>query len=127
MKIKFYHFVFIAGLFLFTFSGCEKEGLGGESMVSGNVSHHSTAIPNALVYVKIDATESAGTDVNNYDHSVAADGNGDYSISSLKKGNYFLFATGWDSSVSQTVIGGVPIRIDEKDANLTINVPVTED
>lgn len=108
-----------------TVVACKKEGPGGKSSVSGLVKHHTTPIPNAIVYIKYGAIEFPGADVNQYDASVPADGNSHYEFSGLEKGNYYLYGVGYDSIVMQTVVGGVGVRL-KKNQALSTDVPVTE-
>lgn len=124
---NYFIFPLLALLLALGWTGCTKEGFGGEASISGTVKHHSAPIPNAVVYIKFDAKESPGTDGNAYDASVAADSNGNYSFTGLYRGDYFLFGSGWDPGISQAVYGGIPVKITNKTAQLSINVPVTED
>jgi hypothetical protein len=43
----------------------------------------------------------------------------------LKKGNYYLYGTGFDTSVMQNVKGGIPYTIENETAQ-TIYLPITE-
>jgi len=43
----------------------------------------------------------------------------------LKKGNYYLYGTGFDTSVMQNVKGGIPYII-ENETTQTIYLPITE-
>ena len=105
---------------------CHKEGPGGKATIKGTVKHHSISIPNALVYIKYGATESPGSNVTYYDASANADANANYEFNDLRKGNYYLFAVGFDSSIVKTVTGGVPTEIKSKTETVEMNVPVTE-
>lgn len=106
---------------------CKKNELGGKSSIKGKVVHHSKAIPNAIVYIKFDSKESAGTDVSKYDTKVTADANGNYEIPSLYKGDYYLYAVGEDFATPPPYIvnGGVPVNLRTKES-IGIDVPVTE-
>ncbi|MCB9232061.1 MAG: hypothetical protein H6581_10380 [Bacteroidia bacterium] len=126
MKTKITLLMMFAVFGLAALSGCGKEGFGGNAQVTGLVRHHSKAIPNATVYIKFDATESPGTDAALYDASVEADEFGAYTVSELKRGDYFFFGSGYDSTISLPVVGGIPVHIDGNKDQLTINVPVTE-
>jgi hypothetical protein len=106
---------------------CKKNELGGKSSIKGKVVHHSKAIANAIVYIKFDSKESAGTDVTKYDTKVTADVNGNYEIPSLYKGDYYLYAVGEDFAIPPpyTVNGGIPVVMRTKES-ISIDVPVTE-
>ncbi|TAL61262.1 MAG: carboxypeptidase regulatory-like domain-containing protein [Bacteroidetes bacterium] len=108
------------------FAGCSKEGTGGKATIQGMVKHHSDPIPGAVIYIKYGAEESPGTDITYYDASATGDANAHYEFSDLKKGDYYLFAVGFDSNIVQTVIGGIPVEIKSKTETVTADVPVTE-
>lgn len=109
-----------------SFYSCRKEGTGGKSSVNGNVYHHSTPIPNAIVYIKYGATEFPGIDVTVYDSYVTADANAHFEFKDLRKGDYFLYGVGYDNNIFENVKGGVGIKLKYNKA-LTTNIPVTED
>ncbi|MEM9022329.1 MAG: hypothetical protein AAGB22_01210 [Bacteroidota bacterium] len=102
-------------------------GPGGNAVISGNVQHHEVNIPNANVFIKYDATEFPGTDVSVYDDSqVSGSVDGSYQFSGLQVGNYYLFSVGYDSAVSDQVLGGLPVVISEDTQTRSIDIPVTE-
>lgn len=125
--IKYTTVLFFTAMLTFTFSACKKEGTGGKSSVTGNVKHHTTLIPNAIVYIKYGATEFPGTDVSVYDDKVTADANAHYEFSGLQKGDYYLYGVGIDGIGTTTypVVGGIAIKLRRNEA-LTSDVPVTE-
>jgi hypothetical protein len=112
--------------FLFSLQSCKKNQLGGKSSLKGVVNHHGKPIPNAIVYIKFNATEFPGDDYTNYDTSVQADAEGNYSISFFK-GNYYIYSKGNDLDIvyPHLVKGGfsVSLRNNEK---LVKNIAVTE-
>lgn len=109
-----------------TVNSCKKEGTGGKSSISGKVLHHSTAIPNAVIYIKYGATEFPGNDVSVYDNSVTADASANYEFKNLQKGSYYLYGTGYDSKIFDDVKGGVGVTI-KRNESKTLDLPVTED
>ena len=121
---------FLVTLFLVPYSlflsSCHKEGPGGKATIKGAVKHHSQLIPGAVVYIKYGAKESPGTNVTYYDGSVTTDANANYSFADLRKGNYFLFGVGFDSSITQTVTGGIPVEVKSKTETVEKDVQVTE-
>jgi len=121
MKKIFYLLFSISFLF-----SCSKEGPGGKATIHGLVKHYGAPIPGADVYIKYGAKESPGTNITYYDASVAADANAYYEFVDLKKGDYYLFSVGFDSTYAQVVIGGVPVKIKSKTETVEADVPVTE-
>jgi hypothetical protein len=117
---------FIAVLLLGSIAvSCKKEGLGGKSSVSGTVKHHTLAIPHSVVYIKYGATEFPGTNVGIYDASATTDASAHYGFSGLQKGDYYLYAVGFDSTISQSVSGGIGVKLKKSEAKES-DVPVTE-
>ena len=124
MKKLFPYTLYLIPLFLFP--SCHKEGPGGKAAIEGVVKHHSEPIPGSVVYIKYNAKESPGTNITYYDANVTADANAHYQFPNLKYGNYYLFGVGFDSSIVQTVIGGIPVVIKSKTETVEADVPVTE-
>lgn len=110
---------------LLAISSCYKEGNGGKSSVNGYVAHHSHPIPNAIVYIKYGAVEFPGTDVAKYNASVTADGSAHYEIKDLRKGDYYLYAVGYDNSIMETVTGGIGVKLKYNKVT-SADIPVTE-
>jgi hypothetical protein len=128
MKLFFYHRAtlnFSVLVLLLILSSCRKEGAGGKSSVSGNIRHHSALIPNATVYLKYGAKEFPGTNTSVYDVSVNADANAHYQFSDLRKGDYYLFAVGYDNAIFEEVKGGIAIELKYNKETVT-DIPVTE-
>ena len=119
-------------LFLFSISAficaCNKEGIGGTTTVATIVKHHEKIIPGATVYVKYGVKEFPGEDVSKYDNSLVVDKNGHVHFEDLKKGNYYFYGVGYDSSIMMIVKGGTPIDITRKQKNQHVDliVAVTE-
>ena len=114
----------------FAFSSCTKPGLGGEAAISAFPKHHEQPIPDCAVFIKYDAKEFPGTDLSVYDDfKIAEDepGQGPHAhFESLKKGDYYLYGVGFDSSLNAEVRGGIPVEIKEKAGETVIVLPVTE-
>lgn len=118
-------------LSLITFISCKKEGTGGKVKLGVFVKHHKELIPNAVVYIKYGAKEFPGADSKNYDNSAICGNDGldlGYThFKDLKKGNYYLYSVGYDSTINLPVTGGIPVEIKEKTGELTVDIPVTEE
>ena len=107
--------------------GCTKAGAGGKAIINGHVKHHEISIPGSIVYLKYGAVEFPGSDVSTYDeNTLASSGDGHYEFKELKKGNYYIYGVGFDSTISAGVVGGVPVKIKNKTESIEINVPVAE-
>ena len=111
---------------LFGLSSCKKNQLGGSSVIKGKVSHHSKAISNAIIYIKFNAKEFPGKEIELYDHSLSSDLNGEFSIACYK-GDYYLFAKGIDDQSTQQkdVFGGAPVNIRNNEI-VEMNLAVSE-
>jgi len=117
---------------LFLIAGCKKAGSGGRAELSVYVKHHEALIPGATVYLKYNAKEYPGAGPENYDLSaetgVVGHSSGHTHFKNLKPGFYYLYSVGYDSSIVQTVSGGVGIQIKYKSrkSETEVTVPVTE-
>ena len=106
---------------------CNKAGVGGKASISGAVMHHEVPIPNAAVYIKYGANAFPGFDLEQYDDQTTASAtDASYSFTNLYKGEYFIYCTGYDASIMEEVLGGVPVEIKKKRENIEIDVPVKE-
>lgn len=115
-------------IFLFLFSFCKKNGTGGKATIKATVSHHEKIIPGATVYIKYGAKEFPGSNPSSYDANYSAP-DGTCEIKDLLRGDYYLYAVGFDSSIGELVKGGVPVKIKSRDKRDTqdVTVAVTED
>ena len=110
-------------------AACTKEGIDGDATVVVSPAHHEDHIPGATIYVKFDAEELPGTNPSDFDHIVVGVPNEDHvHIEGLKWGNYFFYAVGFDSAISEVVSGGVQLKIKRKERKdeIELDVPVTE-
>jgi hypothetical protein len=117
-------------LVIFSFVACKKNGTGGENTIAAFPKHHGVAIPNATVYIKYGATELPGVNASDFDDSKVAikEGTGaaHAHFEGLLKGDYFIYAIGFDSTVSEIVSGGIAVKISSKSGEKDVEVPVTE-
>jgi hypothetical protein len=100
------------------FAGCKKDGTGGDAALGVTAKHHGSTIPGTVIYIKYGAEDFPGEDVTQYDASVTANSSGYAEIPNLRYGKYYIYGVGFDSSVQETVKGGMPIKIkwtDRKD------------
>ena len=124
--MKSYSFLLLVSLCLLALvSACTKEGFDGGSTITGKVAHHGARISYATVYIAFGAKELPGTLTTDFDASVLADSAGLYKIENLRKGDYYLYGLGYDSTISQTVRGGLRVTVG-KNEDKTVEVAVTE-
>lgn len=103
-------------------------GKGGSADITLYPQHHQVAknIINGKIYVRYNTLDVPTSGV--YDDSVSCT-NHDSLISGvftgLKNGNYYFYATGYDTSIHQGVKGGSPYTISRQSAQ-AFNLPVSE-
>lgn len=124
--------ILLACLFLGIFSCQRKEpdpnsnrdigGKGGNATFKITPKHHGKNIDSSTVYIKYDAQDLP----NSYDDSVKCikeNGKPVATFNQLKKGKYYLYGQGWDTTISNNVKGGIPYTIsEEKTYELTLSV-----
>ena len=88
---------------------CKKEDKS--PVVTGNVTlnvhavHHSWDVSNVRIYIKANTLVFPGTDSTVYDKYLTTDGYGKVSFTQLIPGNYYIYASGFDSVWGANVIG----------------------
>ena len=108
-------------------AACNKEGVGGKADIIGVVKRQGTPIPNAVVYIKYGATDFPGFNTSEYnDYVTAASTDASFKFENLYKGDYYLWARGFDNSISQDVSGGITVQIKKKKETVETNIPVKE-
>lgn len=119
-------------LILACFFSCKKAGTGGKAEVAVFVKHHGNLIPGAAVYVAFNEKEFPGTDISKYDLSkicgMKGESKGHTHFDGLKQGYYYFYSSGYDSSISQTVNGGIALHVKYKQRKerISLEIPVTE-
>ena len=97
-------------------------GKGGNATLHITARHHARTIDSAMVYIKYNAT-NLPTSFDDSAKVVKTATDTTATISGLKKGTYYLYGYGWDKSIGDTVLGGVPYTITaERDINLILQV-----
>ena len=126
--------IFCLILFVTFIISCQKAGLGGKASVRIFPQHHANAIKNYAAYpdtvlVKFKANELPGTRASDFD-AVFSGNSGDefVTVSGLKPGLYYFYASGMDSSGPYRVKGGMPFKISykERKKNFDLILPVVE-
>lgn len=120
------HILSISIIIVFLFTACKKNQMGGKSEIKGTVFHHSKRIPEAIIYIKYNATEFPGKDVSIYDAKLTSDSEGNFN-GKFYKGNYYLYAVGKDYAIPAPydVVGGVAVKL-RTNEKINTDVYVTE-
>ena len=119
---------------LLMFTACRTKdkivpGKGGSAAVTAYPQHHLVAknIINGKLYIRYntldapaDSTYSDSVSCTNHDSLLSG------TFTGLQNGNYYLYATGYDTSINQRVKGGIPYTITSQTAQ-NVNLPVSED
>jgi len=109
---------------------CKKKpsaGLGGQATLLIRTVHHGASIDSARVYIKFNSSEAVSLSEYDLSADVVSDtaGNAVATFEGLKKGDYYLYAEGWDPAIINNVKGGIPYTISEENTQ-TVILPVTE-
>ena len=102
----------------------ELAGKGGNATLKVTPKHHSAEIDSCTIYIKYNSSDVAAS----YDDSakvVQENSSPVATFPSLKKGAYYLYGKGWDTSINEAVKGGLPYTITEQ-TTISVIVPVTE-
>ncbi|CAN5909508.1 hypothetical protein BH11BAC7_BH11BAC7_05750 [soil metagenome] len=138
MKKHFKTIGFLA-ICLFAISSCKKAGIDGDATLVVFAKHHGTIIPNHAsypdsVYVKFNAKDLSNDPTHDYDAVFVGEAGEDHiHCEGLHAGTYFLYVTGWDTTLNpplgQRVSGGISVKIkhSERKEEIDTDVPVTED
>lgn len=112
---------------------CNKEKNDNPVVISGAISlevhavHHTLDVPAIMIYLKKDATTFPGNDSSIYSYRGMTDGYGKHTFEKLFPGNYYVYASGYDSIWHSMVTGNIPIVLDaatlnNNEASITVNV-----
>lgn len=103
----------------------ELGGKGGNGILKVTPKHHSSEIDSCTIYIKYNSLDVATV----YDDSakvVQVNNSPVATFGGLKKGHYYLYGKGWDTSINEAVMGGLPYELQQETA-VSVTVPVTED
>ncbi|MEO8146869.1 MAG: hypothetical protein ABI723_04480 [Bacteroidia bacterium] len=136
-KIMNYSTVVLTTIIALSFTSCKKKndckaGTGGNVTIVALPQHHGKTIYNQgnypdTAYVKFDTQDFPGADVSKYDAIFVGDSGEDHvHIENLKCGDYYIYCTGYDTSISQRVTGGIPYSFSQESGEIDLAVPVTE-
>lgn len=121
----------------FSLCACKKDvdcsaGKGGSLTIVAFPQHHGKPIYNLpnyfdTIYVKFNTKEAPGISPSNYDtYFVGQAGEDHVHMEGLKCGDYYFLGAGFDTTISQRVIGGIPFSTEQKEGEINLNIPVTE-
>jgi hypothetical protein len=111
---------------------CLVAGKPGYVTIVAHAKHHDVSIISSSsyrdsVFIKFNSLEFPGDNASLYDLVIKGEKDVDnVVIKGLRQGNYFIFMTGWDSSIGERVSGGMPYSLTQFNGVLDLNVPVTE-
>jgi hypothetical protein len=111
---------------------CEA-GSDGSLEIILKPEHHGEPIPGLPNYpdsawIKYNTNEYPGDVSALYDRIVTGSAGSDsVVVTGLSCGYYYIYMTGFDTSIAQRVRGGIPVYIEPGDDGRTITIPVTED
>lgn len=135
MKKYFAAFFMLSAL---SFAACKSKddpapasigGKGGKATLNVTPRHHGKQIDSCTIYIKYNATDAPSNGY--YDDSLRCTPVGGIPVASftgLKKGNYYLYGYGWDSSLTppQHVQGGYAYPIQTEEVQ-SIDLAISED
>ena len=114
---------------LFTLSSCKKDGTGGKANIIAFPKHHAHRIKGATVYVKFGAEDLPKNPTSDYDLKAVGNPAEEFiKIEGLRYGHYYLYASGYDSTIFSQVQGGVAMQIKwgQRKNDTNADIPVTE-
>jgi len=112
---------------------CQYAGTGGNTTIVAKPAHHGLPILNKVAYpdtayLKFNTQNSPGSNQSDYDLVVAGEhiGGDHVEVEGLKPGKYYILMTGFDSTINQRVIGGIPYILTQNSGEVEVDVPVVE-
>ena len=112
--------------------GCKKKDndpgiVKGTLNLEVHATHHSWDVPGLNVYLKKNAVTFPGSNPSDYEYSTITDGYGKCTFSELYPGNYYIYATGFDSTWGSMVYGEMPVTLGSSSTNdFSVNIIVSE-
>lgn len=107
---------------------CKKGDINGKAKIAAFVYHHGIPINLPKFYIKFDAKELPSDPINNYDLKIEGKHENHAHIEELRYGDYYIYATGFDSTIMLPVSGGIPVKIAWQDRKneIEVNIQVVE-
>ena len=80
-----------------------------------------------ILYLRFGAKDFPGSAPTDYDMTTIGEANEEHvHIEGLRKGDYYIYAVGYDSTISAVVTGGQAYKISSKSGEHDVDVAVTE-
>lgn len=133
MKRLFTASMLVTFMATFTLTSCSRKddnktvdaaGKGGNTTLKVTPQHHGQNIDSCTIYLKYNAKELP-SDFDEQTICIMENGKPVATFTGLKKGDYYIYGKGWDPSITQKVVGGIPYTVSEE-KTYDINIPVTE-
>ena len=126
--------IFFIAIAAIAFTSCTKEGLGGDATLVVKPAHHglpivSTTAYQDSVFIKYNTLDAPANPTTEYDLLIVGTVGEDHiHVEGLKHGDYYVYCTGWDTSINMRVSGGIPVTIKRKERKdeIVTDVPVVE-
>jgi hypothetical protein len=126
--------LFYLGIVAVFLNSCTKEGLGGDATLVVKPAHHglpivSTTAYQDSVFIKYNTLDAPANPTSEYDLLIVGTVGEDHiHVEGLKHGDYYVYCTGWDTSINMRVSGGIPVTIKRKERKdeIVTDVPVVE-
>ena len=126
------------------FAGCSKDtdipdyltcdaGNEGKITLVLKPEHHAEPVIGQpgypdTAFIKFDAMEYPGDDPLKYDMVIVGEAGADSVVlTNMSCGQYYIYMTGFDTSIVERVRGGIPYFLENEPDDRTISIPVTED
>ena len=108
---------------------CQLGGSGGATTIVAFPRHHGGKVWQSTAYLKFNAIDFPGNPASTaYDLTISSEPSLDkVKLPGLKPGKYYIYMTGYDSSIAETVKGGIPYTLTTASGEVDLEVPVTED
>ena len=107
-------------------------GVGGDVTLVAILKHHTMTVASGAnypdtVYLKFNTSNSPGSDLALYDTAFVGEAGEDHvHLEGLKCGHYYIYGTGFDSTINKRVTGGIPYNLTATSGEVDLNIPVTE-
>lgn len=111
---------------------CQYAGAGGQTTIVAKPEHHGLPIISKVgwpdsAFIKFNTQNSPGQSASSYDLVVAGEiGEDHVHIPNMKPGKYYIQVTGYDSTILQRVLGGIPYIVTQASGEVKVVVPVVE-